>query len=86
MVGTDYLGRDMLSRILEGARYTVGIALAAAAIACVAAASRSGMIAAVTAGGLTCGAQPRHGRADLDPQQAVRPCGGRGVSARRSRC
>ena len=29
-LGTDYLGRDMLSRILFGARYTVGLALAAA--------------------------------------------------------
>ncbi|WP_116138113.1 ABC transporter permease [Trinickia diaoshuihuensis] len=31
--GTDYLGRDMLSRILNGARYTVGLALAAAVLA-----------------------------------------------------
>lgn len=29
-LGTDFLGRDMLSRILIGARYTVGLALAAA--------------------------------------------------------
>jgi peptide/nickel transport system permease protein len=28
-LGTDYFGRDMLSRIIEGARYTVGIALLA---------------------------------------------------------
>ena len=28
-LGTDYFGRDMLSRIIAGARYTVGIALAA---------------------------------------------------------
>jgi peptide/nickel transport system permease protein len=34
-LGTDYFGRDMLSRILAGARYTVGIALAAAGIAVV---------------------------------------------------
>ena len=26
-LGTDYLGRDMLARVIEGARYTVGIAL-----------------------------------------------------------
>ncbi|AFT89156.1 peptide/nickel transport system permease protein [Paraburkholderia phenoliruptrix BR3459a] len=32
-LGTDYLGRDMLSRILYGARYTVGLALAAAMLA-----------------------------------------------------
>jgi peptide/nickel transport system permease protein len=31
--GTDYLGRDMLSRILWGARYTVGVALIATLIA-----------------------------------------------------
>jgi peptide/nickel transport system permease protein len=33
-LGSDYLGRDMLSRILMGARYTVGISLAAVSIAC----------------------------------------------------
>ncbi|WP_322418127.1 ABC transporter permease [Mesorhizobium huakuii] len=33
-LGSDYLGRDMLSRVLMGARYTVGISLAAVAIAC----------------------------------------------------
>lgn len=32
--GTDYLGRDMLSRVIVGARYTVGVSLAAALIAC----------------------------------------------------
>lgn len=32
-LGSDYLGRDVLSRILYGARYTVGLALAAALIA-----------------------------------------------------
>lgn len=32
-LGTDYLGRDMLSRILMGARYSVGVALVATLIA-----------------------------------------------------
>lgn len=31
--GTDYLGRDMLARVIEGARYTVGVAFAAAVLA-----------------------------------------------------
>jgi peptide/nickel transport system permease protein len=34
--GTDYLGRDMLTRILYGARYTVGVAAAATGLACAA--------------------------------------------------
>lgn len=34
-LGTDYLGRDMLSRILYGARYTIGLALTAAVLASV---------------------------------------------------
>ena len=32
-LGSDYLGRDVLSRILYGARYTIGLALAAALLA-----------------------------------------------------
>jgi peptide/nickel transport system permease protein len=32
-LGSDYLGRDVLSRILHGGRYTVGLALAAALLA-----------------------------------------------------
>lgn len=32
-LGTDYLGRDMLSRVLYGARYTVGVALVATLLA-----------------------------------------------------
>ncbi|MBW8298457.1 MAG: ABC transporter permease [Hydrogenophaga sp.] len=42
--GSDYLGRDMLSRILMGARYTVGISLAAVSIACF-----SGVVLGMTA-------------------------------------
>lgn len=33
LLGSDYLGRDVLSRLLYAARYTVGLALAAAVIA-----------------------------------------------------
>jgi len=33
LLGSDYLGRDVLSRVLSGARYTVGLALAAALLA-----------------------------------------------------
>ncbi|WP_213881699.1 ABC transporter permease [Pseudomonas sp. dw_358] len=33
-LGTDYLGRDMLSRILDGARYSVGLALASTVFSC----------------------------------------------------
>ncbi|HEY0276310.1 MAG TPA: ABC transporter permease [Paenirhodobacter sp.] len=47
--GTDYLGRDILSRILMGARYTVGISMAAVAIAC-SVGVILGMLAAVIGG------------------------------------
>ncbi|MDQ7774710.1 MAG: ABC transporter permease [Paracoccus aminovorans] len=47
--GSDYLGRDMVSRILMGARYTVGISLAAVVLAC-ASGVVLGMTAAVTGG------------------------------------
>ncbi|MEO9339750.1 ABC transporter permease [Mesorhizobium sp. SB112] len=48
-LGTDYLGRDMLSRILFGARYTVGISLAAVFVACFCGVTL-GMMAAVIGG------------------------------------
>ncbi|GJD53065.1 Glutathione transport system permease protein GsiD [Methylobacterium crusticola] len=48
-LGTDYLGRDMLSRILMGARYTVGISLAAVSLACLTGVAL-GMAAAVVGG------------------------------------
>jgi peptide/nickel transport system permease protein len=48
-LGSDYLGRDVFSRILMGARYTVGISLAAVAIACFCGVTL-GMIAAITGG------------------------------------
>jgi peptide/nickel transport system permease protein len=48
-MGTDYLGRDILSRVLMGSRYTVGIALAAVTLACIAGVVL-GMIAAVAGG------------------------------------
>ena len=34
LLGTDYLGRDVLSRLLDGTRYTIFIPLVAAALAC----------------------------------------------------
>ncbi|WP_170310951.1 ABC transporter permease [Paracoccus indicus] len=48
-LGTDYLGRDMLSRVLAGARFTVGISLAAVMLACTAGIVL-GMAAAVLGG------------------------------------
>lgn len=48
-MGSDYLGRDIFSRILMGARYTVGISLAAVSMACFTGVVL-GMIAAVTGG------------------------------------
>ncbi|MFE1597721.1 ABC transporter permease [Methylobacterium sp. ID0610] len=48
-LGTDYLGRDVLSRIIFGARYTVGISLAAVSIACFCGVTL-GMTAAVLGG------------------------------------
>ncbi|MCC3703248.1 ABC transporter permease [Rouxiella badensis] len=35
LLGTDYLGRDMLTRVLYGARYSIGLALSAAILASV---------------------------------------------------
>lgn len=49
LLGSDYLGRDMLSRILMGARYTVGISLASVCLACFSGAAL-GMAAAVIGG------------------------------------
>lgn len=49
LFGSDYLGRDMLSRMILGARYTVGISLAAVCLACFVGGSL-GMAAAVIGG------------------------------------
>ena len=47
LFGTDYLGRDMLSRVLYGTQYTVGLALASAVLAsCIG--TFLGLIAAVS--------------------------------------
>jgi peptide/nickel transport system permease protein len=48
-LGTDYLGRDMFSRVLMGARYTVGISLAAVTLASLTGVAL-GMTAAVIGG------------------------------------
>ena len=49
--GTDYLGRDMLSRVLYGGRYTIGLALGATLLACLAGTSL-GLLAAAAGGWL----------------------------------
>jgi peptide/nickel transport system permease protein len=48
-LGSDYLGRDVLSRLLSGARYTVGLALGAAILAVVTGTSLA-LFAAVSQG------------------------------------
>lgn len=50
-LGTDYLGRDMLSRIVAGTRYTIGVALVATLLAC-GTGSVLGLLAAVSGGWL----------------------------------
>jgi peptide/nickel transport system permease protein len=49
VLGSDYLGRDMLTRILNGARYTVGVALLATLLAALAG-NALGLCAAVKGG------------------------------------
>jgi len=48
-LGTDYLGRDMLTRIIAGTPYTIGVAFVATLIACGVGAVL-GLLAAVTGG------------------------------------
>lgn len=48
-LGTDYLGRDMLVRIIAGTPYTIGVALVATLLAC-GAGALIGLLAAVTGG------------------------------------
>ena len=48
-LGTDYLGRDMLTRIVAGAPYTIGVALVATVLAC-GAGALLGLLAAVVGG------------------------------------
>jgi peptide/nickel transport system permease protein len=50
-LGTDYLGRDILVRIVAGTPYTIGVALVATLIACVLG-SALGLLAAVAGGWL----------------------------------
>jgi peptide/nickel transport system permease protein len=51
VLGTDYLGRDMLVRIVAGTPYTIGVALVATLIACSLGAAL-GLLAAVAGGWL----------------------------------
>jgi peptide/nickel transport system permease protein len=48
-LGTDYLGRDMLTRIVAGTPYTIGVALIATLLAC-SAGALLGLLAAVAGG------------------------------------
>ncbi|TWC17541.1 MULTISPECIES: ABC transporter permease [unclassified Pseudomonas] len=48
-LGTDYLGRDILSRLLHGAPYTIGLALVATLLAC-SAGVMLGLVAAASGG------------------------------------
>lgn len=48
-LGTDYLGRDILSRLLHGAPYTIGVALSATVLACTAGVVL-GLVAAASGG------------------------------------
>jgi len=48
-LGTDYLGRDILSRLLHGAPYTIGVALLATVVACLAGVVL-GLVAAASGG------------------------------------
>ncbi len=50
-LGTDYLGRDMLTRIVAGTRYTIGVALVATLFAC-GTGALLGLLAAVSGGWL----------------------------------
>lgn len=49
LLGTDYLGRDILSRLLHGAPYTIGVALVATLLACTAGVVL-GLVAAASGG------------------------------------
>lgn len=51
LLGTDYLGRDMFVRVIQGARYTLGVAVCATFLACFCGLS-FGLLAAVLGGWL----------------------------------
>lgn len=53
-LGTDYLGRDMLSRVLNGAPYTIGVALVGTVFACLLG-TVLGLTGAAAGGGGTAG-------------------------------
>ena len=86
-LGTDYLGRDMLSRILLGARYTVGDRAGCASLLASGIGTCCWACCAAVCGRLARrSAQPLARRADLHPQQDVRASSWSPRSAPRSRC
>ena len=70
--GTDYLGRDMLARIIDGTRYTIGVALVATLLACGARHAARRCSRRSRAAGSTQALSRVAGHADLDPEQDVR--------------
>ena len=71
LLGTDYLGRDTLSRTLWGARTTIGISLISTLLAYLVGVTL-GIAAAVGGRWPRYGAEPRQRRLPVDPEHHAR--------------